>query len=431
MAASKKNSTAPSKAKKVYNCTQCKSKYALSLYDEELNKCKCCILAQGHAALKEEYSTLRDVNSKILQDNTKITESNKHLKDDNKALRVDNRDLRESIEGLKKQFASLLSMQTAPTYKAALMAIEASPTPTTAPTTAQTAAVKDVPGTYTSLQESLPTYTMGHPKVQHKPQAQAPRKQHQPTTKQQQRNLGTTPLWRTARGVKIVPTNPVPVAVPLKNRFSRLHEVDLRPHTYLVGDSIVRHQSSEFKWYDQKKRSVICRPGATIDKITENVRELKCDRKDTIITHCGTNDLKCKRNGLPEDGGFRSEDLIGQYRTLIKELQKKTDSAIISSILPRKYASNCISSRIRYINRAVSKIAVEEGIQYLDLTNEFNHGNLYSPDGLHLSFWGKRKLGELLNRAVSEWSKQQQGNGHNRGLAAQEDYRHRIPGSKT
>jgi hypothetical protein len=116
---------------------------------------------------------------------------------------------------------------------------------------------------------------------------------------------------------------------------------------------------------------------------------------------------------------------------MIKELRKKTESAIITSILPRKYVFNCIISRIQYINRAVSKIAVEEGLQYLNLTNEFSHDNLYSPDCLHLSLWGRRKLDELLNRAVSKRSKQKQGNGHTRGLATQEDCHHRIPGNKT
>jgi lysophospholipase L1-like esterase len=206
--------------------------------------------------------------------------------------------------------------------------------------------------------------------------------------------------------------------------------MELRPHNYLVGDSIVRHQSSEFKWYDQKKRSVLCRPGATVHRVTENIKELKCERKDIIITHCGTNDLMCRRNGLPEAEIFRSEELIDQYRTMIKELKKKTDSAIITSILPRSYVSNCISNRIHYINRAVSKLAEEAGLHYLDLTTEFSHGSLYSPDGLHLSFWGKRKLGELLDRAVSERLNQHQGNGHHRGRAAQKDWRHPISGSK-
>jgi hypothetical protein len=93
-----------------------------------------------------------------------------------------------------------------------------------------------------------------------------------------------------------------------------------------------------------------------------------------------------QKNDFPEAGVFRSEDLIGQYKTMIKEPQKKTDSAIITSILPRKYVSNCISSRIHYIKRAAAKIAVKAGLQYLDLKNEFRHGSLYSQDGLHLSF---------------------------------------------
>jgi mannose/fructose-specific phosphotransferase system component IIA len=432
---------------RVYQCVKCQSKYAISFYDMDSRTCKCCILTQANAALREEYSTMRDVNSMILQGNTKIADTNKYLKEDNKDLKADNRNLRESMEELKKQVIVLLNMQAASPCKAALKATKTLPTTTAVPPTAVAGAI---PGTSTSLQESLHRYTKEQHNIQQpRTQAQPSRRQQQPiinnnkkkqqhTRELQQRKLGTT-SWRTIKGKRIIPTKPV--AVALKNKYSGLHDLELRPHTYLVGDSIIKHQSSEFKWYDQKKRSVLCRPGATIHRVTENIKELKCDRKDTIITHCGTNNIKCKRNGLPEAGVFRSEDLIGRYRTMIKELRKKTDSAIITSILPRKYVSNCISSRIHYINRAVSKIAVEEGLHYLDLTSEFKHGSLYSPDGLHLNFWGKRKLGELLDRAVSEWSnqqqgnghhrEQQQGNGHHREQAPPEDCHHRIPGNKT
>ena len=65
-------------------------------------------------------------------------------------------------------------------------------------------------------------------------------------------------------------------------------ETQTSEQAYLVGDSIVRPLQETWKGWDKngkhKSRKVLCRPGAKINDITRQVRKLRCQKKDLIIT---------------------------------------------------------------------------------------------------------------------------------------------------
>ena len=74
-----------------------------------------------------------------------------------------------------------------------------------------------------------------------------------------------------------------------------------------------------------KNRKVLCRPGARINDITRQVRNLMCVKKDRIITHVGTNNLQ--RTG--------NEKLIHDMEQLCETARAKADSHIDIGLLAR------------------------------------------------------------------------------------------------
>ena len=83
--------------------------------------------------------------------------------------------------------------------------------------------------------------------------------------------------------------------MPLTNRFSAFQDqhsdTPAVEQVFLVGNSIVRPLQETWKGWDingrHKIRKVLCRPGARINDITRQVKNLRCQKKDLIITHVG------------------------------------------------------------------------------------------------------------------------------------------------
>jgi hypothetical protein len=140
-----------------------------------------------------------------------------------------------------------------------------------------------------------------------------------------------------------------------------------------MGDSLVRDQSVHFARRNRNRRRVLCRPGANIDRISAEVKDLRCDNKDLLIVHIGTNDLQARQPSKL----FRSEELLSKYKKLIINLKTKTQNTCISGILPRMLDGNKIHSRIVYLNNAVKRMCEEEGIVFLD--NDNSQTSVLSP----------------------------------------------------
>lgn len=183
--------------------------------------------------------------------------------------------------------------------------------------------------------------------------------------------------------------------MPTRNTFERFTDLDGEIETLVLGDSIVRHQAVEFVHRCKAKRRVICKPGATIEKIRGALAEVDVSSRETlIICHVGTNDLR----------RTRSEDLLAKYRQLISNLKAKTDRVAITSILPRMYDDDELYSKLTYTNRALETICKSNGVSFINLFDDFRERpDLFLRDGLHLNDVGNARLGRLLHLSTKKY----------------------------
>ena len=195
------------------------------------------------------------------------------------------------------------------------------------------------------------------------------------------------------------PTRRVIQPTKCVNRFQILEEEDEPESTYLVGDSIVRQQLSEFCGRVRQKRRLFCVPGAGVNDITNVIDQVsvEANEKTLFVIHTGSNDIK----------KLRSEELLNRYRKLIQQYKTKSRNIMLSGVLPRIDADNVFYSKAFSLNNRLQTLCKEQGIEYVNMWNDFyKQSGLFQKDGLHLSGVGAARYGRLLNEAVRGfWSK--------------------------
>ena len=205
-------------------------------------------------------------------------------------------------------------------------------------------------------------------------------------------------------------------SIKLTNRFKLL---DISPtndkaegNAYnLIGDSIIRGQGSDFRGRKKKKCSTFCRPGAKLDDITAMVHDINGnqihDDKELII-HVGTNDMvkppeanKYRNRAIPQRA---SESIYGKYKNLVQELRNRNTKSYVVGMLPRFKVTNELNSRILSMNSRVQQLCKEAGIGYIDMFTKFqDNSNLFTSDGLHLSYQGKKLYAEILKFNINNF----------------------------
>lgn len=150
------------------------------------------------------------------------------------------------------------------------------------------------------------------------------------------------------------------------NSYSSLKNEEIVQIYFLAGESDLKHQGKQNK-QQKKNRKVLCHPGATVQSITNQVRNLSAQREDLVVVHVGINNLCGQKLGHL----FRSEAHKEKYKSLIETITSKTDNGIIAGIIMSMNETEMTYSRIKYINRAVKA--------YTTLTwKQFLKGNLTS-----------------------------------------------------
>ena len=131
-------------------------------------------------------------------------------------------------------------------------------------------------------------------------------------------------------------------------------------------------------------RKVLCRPGARINDITRQVKNLRCQKEDLIMTHVGTNNLQ----------KMGSEKLIDDMEQLCETARAKTDSHIVIGLLPRyKDGRQLCDNKILCINRRQKAMSHNKGFHFLDVYWAFNEKPHLFNCGLHLNGGGAGILG--------------------------------------
>ena len=194
----------------------------------------------------------------------------------------------------------------------------------------------------------------------------------------------------------------------LTNRYTKLDDLHsktpLGEQACLVCDSIVTSLRETWKGWDKngkhKSRKLLCRPDARINDSTRQVRKLRCQKKNLIITHVGTNNLQ--RMG--------SETLIEDMEQLCETANAKADSHIVIGLLPRYMDGRQLHDKILYINMRLKSMSHDKGFHFLDVYWAFNEKPHVFKDGLHLNDEGVGILDTSVSmaRQVYFWTKRSQ-----------------------
>ena len=205
---------------------------------------------------------------------------------------------------------------------------------------------------------------------------------------------GFTPVRRGGKTVR-----PIIQPTVCSNRFKILEEEDEPASSFLIGDSMIRQQLTEFCGRVRHRRRLYCMPGAGIDDVTEMTDKVSEEATaDTLfVIHAGTNDVR----------KTRSEELLDKYRKLIQQYKTKSNNIMISGVLPRVAADDLFYSKAFSLNNRLRNLCKDQGVEFVDMWNDFyNRTGLYHTDGLHLSAVGAARFGRLLSEAVRGfWAK--------------------------
>ena len=202
--------------------------------------------------------------------------------------------------------------------------------------------------------------------------------------------------WKTVKGGKgRKPKLSAPSAVKTSNRFGLLSKEETS--ALLIGDSLTRDQEKYFAAVPKTKRTVKCFPGATNNKISNELEKVKVkDRKMPIIANVSGNDLFLK-----DKGTGNTEQILHDAGLIINELRVKTENGILIGLLPRKGVSAFSLSKAIGINWRLQDMCVPHGIRFVDPYDFFyGHSELFAKDGVHLNHRGKIVYGDMANQVV-------------------------------
>ena len=180
------------------------------------------------------------------------------------------------------------------------------------------------------------------------------------------------------------------------NRFSELSVGEkVREETLVIGDSIVRLVDDVVC----RKCVRFCLPGAGIQAVRNRVTSVVGPGEGGggggggVLVHVGTNHVDKKG----------SEEVIGRYRQLVRELKRvRVGQIVLSGILPVRGVYTRNNRRIS-INIRLQALCQEEGVDFLNMWEHFDQGDqLFSHDGLHLNKRGAAVLGKGFLRALGD-----------------------------
>ncbi len=98
---------------------------------------------------------------------------------------------------------------------------------------------------------------------------------------------------------------------------------------------------------------------------------------------------------------MRTEEILANYRRMIRRYKEKSPYIIVSGILPRIDAFTGFHRKASNINDRLKHLCQDEKVSFTNAWEHF-YGNqdLYRPDGLHLNEIDSARLGRLLNDEV-------------------------------
>jgi hypothetical protein len=191
--------------------------------------------------------------------------------------------------------------------------------------------------------------------------------------------------------------------IQLNNTFSVLPGLkeDDEQDIVVVGSSLTRGLLSTFCGRNVAHRKRYCYPGARVQTIKDNVNDFSAgaSANTAYIVLVGSNDLT--QNNVDR------RKLLATYRSLIRDLKKKSNNIMFSSILPRFSGSYQFHNEAFNLNRELKWLCAEHKIGYINAWDSFYNvsslSDMYSKDGIHLSELGSVRLGRVYNEAAKKF----------------------------
>src|SRR3989442_1729026 len=148
----------------------------------------------------------------------------------------------------------------------------------------------------------------------------------------------------------------------------------------LLGDSLTRGVGAKLA-YQSNMVSAICRPGAHIDDITEEVHKLGDNEDRHVVLLVGTNDIQ----------GEGSEVILSKYKNLIGESQKIKNRKVSVVGIPRRGdLDSFYNSRRLGVNNRLKEMCKGSNVEFLDYEPR---DSWLARVGLHLNHLGQNELG--------------------------------------
>lgn len=150
-----------------------------------------------------------------------------------------------------------------------------------------------------------------------------------------------------------------------------------------LGDSITE-SISFYDFLDESR--VVGIKGLAIYNAKNHLDTIVKSKPKYLFILLGSNDL---------EDGMSSKDFKKHYKNLIEIIKSKspTTNIYVQSILPVKKSvenkqPNFSINRVNSFNEALSELAEEEKINYLDISTILDSSNkdLYEPDGIHFKY---------------------------------------------
>jgi GDSL-like Lipase/Acylhydrolase family len=153
----------------------------------------------------------------------------------------------------------------------------------------------------------------------------------------------------------------------------------------VFGDSIIRQAAAE------DDLSSVCMPGASIQDIKVQIPRQKGSllATDTIIIHCGTNDLS---------NGATTQDIVKGLQEVVDLGKSELANAklYVSGILRR---GDKTRESILAINKDIEKMCAASGVKFIE-PNTVIGDKSFAPDGLHLNYEGHGELRKFFREST-------------------------------
>jgi hypothetical protein len=151
----------------------------------------------------------------------------------------------------------------------------------------------------------------------------------------------------------------------------------------LVGDSLVRGVGNKLM-FQSNMVSTICRPGAGIETVTENITNLMDNQERHLVVVAGTNNVKTEG----------SEIILGKYEKMLHECKKRKHRQITLVGIPKRTDINSFQNSRRIgVNLRLKEKCEEMGANFIEY-EPAKHS--LARDGLHLNNAGQDELGRKI-----------------------------------